>query len=378
MLPLWRSFAEPSEIAAAWATAKETLQKDPSADWRFWITWFERVRDGRNIHAADLAKVLDTFTREEIEGDPAAVMDRFDPILALYDRKTSTEVSDTDPKRTTLSEASYFDFIEINRQMKAVGFPSDASAFPDDAARQAFADAVKDLKADLYDWTDYAAAHLKGRNAPVSVVSAVHVLMDQLDGHGKGDGLSLRRLISVGSDVRRLANVDEGRAALGQELSEMLDERLDDYSEIVRSHLGEVLAVLDVLRSLDLGNMDSVQVLSQIKAGVARVHTVSDADILPPDQRTQAILNDMMVELEDVESSIGEALTDRRRELLRKRLAEKIGGFSATYGRLVEMGSEAAHSNAKRFDEAVKWYKRWKTIEQIMDWWNNFGGGPGL
>lgn len=84
MPPLWEGLVQPPEIAQAWAECKKQLTADAKADWTFWITWYERVLAGQDLHAEALAKVLDTLTQEEIEGDPAKVLPRFDPILALY------------------------------------------------------------------------------------------------------------------------------------------------------------------------------------------------------------------------------------------------------------------------------------------------------
>jgi len=211
----------------------------------------------------------------------------------------------------------------------------------------------------------------------VTAVKAVEMMLDQIGQIERGDPVSLRDLVRRGSRARRLARGEELEAALGPDLSQMLMESLDSYSETVRIHLGHILEVLDVLRQLDLDGVDSAEALATLKAGVARLFSQESDVLLPPDGKTRAIFDDMIAELEEEQAEIGEAKTEVARQQRGKRWAEKLGGVSATLRDYAEKGSEFANKAGSKIDKIKKWGGRWDTLSKILEWWDQLSSGGG-
>lgn len=369
---LWMGMAPPAKVSAAWKHVKVQLQSDSNLDWSFWIAWYERILDGRNVLPDALVLVFNRLRNEDWEKGPAHINPMFDGVLAQY---RAQDLARSAALQTDISKAAYFDFIAVNQQMRAVSFPSEQSAFPDDAARDAFLAAAKDLRFLLLDWVELAQAHLRGRNAPLTITVSIAHILDQLSDLENGKDVSLRNLVRLGSTAKRLARSDEVFADLGENLLELLNEALDDYSALMRVHLGDVLAALDALRSLELGDVDSAELLASMTQGYARLKEFDTTEILPPDQRTAAIFNDMIADLESEQSEIAEARTQTARDMRGKRFAEKFGGVSATLSNYVDKGTRGLKKGGAQFDELVKWSKRWENIEKIKDWWDALGGG---
>ncbi|THH39059.1 hypothetical protein E4Z66_05740 [Aliishimia ponticola] len=85
------------EIEEAWNEARATLEADPKTNWTFWITWYERALEGKNLYPEELALILDQFTEDDWLGDPAKVNPAFDPILELYRQDEAGGGGDVDP-----------------------------------------------------------------------------------------------------------------------------------------------------------------------------------------------------------------------------------------------------------------------------------------
>ncbi|MDE0849832.1 hypothetical protein [Yoonia sp.] len=354
-----------------WEQTCILLKADSAVDWTFWITWFDRVLAGKDIHADMLVPILNELTEDDWLGDPAKVNRLFDEVLAVYQGRDADE----DQGSKDISKAAYFDFIEVNRQMRAVAFPSDHAAFLDDASRDAFLKASNDIQLGLENWCELARAHLQGRNRPVTGVIAIEQIIDQLTDLGRGEEISLRNMIRLGSNAKRLARGEDLAADLGNDLFEILDEALDDYSNLVRGHLSHALEALEVLRSLELGDTDSGALLASLKNGVAYLATLDTDELLPPDPRTRAVINDMLADLEDEQSEIAEAKTEVARQTRGKRFAEKYGGVSATIGGYVKKAAALTNKGGAKFDEAFKWLKRAENVEKIMEFWDKISGG---
>lgn len=270
-----------------------------------------------------------------------------------------------------IASASLFDFVEMNRRLRAVGFPSDLSPFDDPSLKAAFLEDVSELKAELQDWCDYVRDATHGMNRPPSVLRAAEKVIAQLKILEGGEKVTLRRLVSLGSDLRRFSMAQEKRAELGDILSEMLDERVDDYTRVANQHFGKVFLALEPLQRLELGTHSSEGLIADVRAALARMEQVSDGEMPELEPETQAVLADMLRELEDWSAEIQDSGGGARSVGLRKRFAEKYGGFSATYGRYLEKGAEVAEAGGKRFDAAVKWYRRWDTVDSLVSWWQN-------
>jgi len=276
---------------------------------------------------------------------------------------------------TELSKATLFDFVEFDRRLKMVGFPRDLTPLEDEATKGDFIADTESLRVSLQDWLDYAADEVGASNAPRTLVTCTRKLVDELDDlHVHAEASSLRRLVELGSDLSRFAASEKHRDAIGETLAEMLDGRLDQYSTISETYFGSVFAALEPLRALELGELNSGDLLQAIEAALQRVDRAGQDELAGLDKDGTATLNSMLDDLRAWDAEIQDTTAPNRKRMLRKRFAEKYGGFSATYGRRIEAGVSVATvgaSGVKTFDEAVKWYRRWKVIEDIYKWWEN-------
>lgn len=81
--PLWpRSM--PNQLSQAWEHTKYLLRRDSTADWPFWISWYERVLAGRDILPDAIGPILNTLTEKDWQKGPAHINPMFDAVLAMY------------------------------------------------------------------------------------------------------------------------------------------------------------------------------------------------------------------------------------------------------------------------------------------------------
>ncbi|MEO9865216.1 MAG: hypothetical protein ABJO29_12885 [Yoonia sp.] len=355
-----------------WTNACKLLKVDREANWNFWTSWVDRVLAGRDTHTEALVSAIEGVTESDWVGNSARLKKRFDEVLAIYQAEDSRG-NQSDP-----SKASYFDFVEINREMRAVAFSSDYEAFPDEASKSAFMSAAHDIRLVFDDWCELARAQLQGRNRPVTAVVATEQILDQLNALERGEAVSLRNLVRLGSNVKRLARDKELPVDLGSSVFEMFDEALEDYGQLVSAHLGGALQALMALRSLELGDLDSAECIVSLKGGLAYIQTLPNDVLLPFDAKSRAIIDHMVSDLEDEQSEIEEASTEVARQTRAKRFAEKFGGVSATIREYLLKGQMAAEKGGESVDKAGKWHKRWQTLGKIKEFWDNLPFGDGL
>ncbi|KQI69467.1 hypothetical protein AN189_03420 [Loktanella sp. 3ANDIMAR09] len=84
MTGLWTALPQPDDLRDDWATVKQILCDDTSADWSFWIAWYERVLSGRDFLAADMADILNKLGHDDWKKGPAHVNPMFDAVLGRY------------------------------------------------------------------------------------------------------------------------------------------------------------------------------------------------------------------------------------------------------------------------------------------------------
>lgn len=114
---LWPNGAMPQYLSDDWATARAAFAADKyDTDWRFWITWYERMLAGKNIHPDLLAPILSKLTKEDWLGDPAVVTALFDDVLAVYD-------ADESNVQRVLEATPYAMRVEVDGR-SLVGLPS--------------------------------------------------------------------------------------------------------------------------------------------------------------------------------------------------------------------------------------------------------------
>lgn len=371
-LPLWLGQEIPISILDAWKKCRQDLDlHKPEGSWRFWIEWYERVLAGRDTHADRLAPIFGGISKHEWLDAPFKVNALFEDVLAEY-------LEDDGAQDFDAANAAYFDFVEVNREMRAVAFSSDYEAFPHEEAKSAFLAAAQDLRLVFEDWCELARAQLQGRNRPVTAVVATEQILDQLNALERGEAVSLRNLVRLGSNVKRLARDKELPVDLGASVFEMFDEALEDYGQLVSVHLGGALQALMALRSLELGDLDSAECLDSLRGGLSYIQSLPTDVLLPFDAKSRAIIDHMVSDLEDEQSEIEEASTEVARQTRAKRFAEKFGGVSATIREYLLKGQMAAEKGGESVDKAGKWHKRWQTLEKIKEFWDNLPFGDGL
>ena len=352
----------PSEIEKIWSSAKDAMMANPD-DWSFWIAWYERVLHGRDWCADEVGAVLSKIKEKDFDHGPLHINPMFGEVLARYRAEDSSG-------KTALAKASLFDFVEVDRQMRAVAFPSDHAAFEDLKDRNAFLSAVKDLRTTLSDWAELARAELQGTNAPLTPVVAVEQLLDQLRDLERGEKTSLRDLVRKGSYVRQFSQEDKLGERLGGVLHGMFYDAVEDYSKLAHQHLGDILEVLEAVKVLELGSRDPKELLAILKRGVSVYAERPVEDLRPPEARSLLLFREFIGQLDEQLIAIGEAQSLEGKKLQEKRFAELYGTVSATFGTYIEKGSKAMNKGTKKFDDTVKWFKRWDTLEKIAEWWN--------
>ncbi|MBS1303817.1 hypothetical protein [Loktanella sp. SALINAS62] len=89
--PVW--YAKMSgEYRKSWEHVQDVFENDPSADWSFWIAWYERVLSGRDFLAADMAEVLSTLGKDDWDKGPAHINPMFDGVLGLYRAQDADQI----------------------------------------------------------------------------------------------------------------------------------------------------------------------------------------------------------------------------------------------------------------------------------------------
>ncbi|MEM6324349.1 MAG: hypothetical protein AAF748_11720 [Pseudomonadota bacterium] len=359
-MPLWLDIGFPVEWPEMRAEYAEYHE-----DWDFWINWYEALihPDQRVRHDPELLFQVATQKNEFWQGSDADVNARIADFVIHW-----PSVEDLDSAKS-LAQASFFDFVEFNRRLKMVGFPTDWEAFEDPDARKRFLSEVRDVRLGMQDWLDYAGDDPRS-NAATPVRKSMTKLLDIFEKLESGRDVSLRRLVALGSDLRRFSLEARYRDSIGGELLKMLDECIDNFTHVSRANLGTVFASLEPLERLDIGGLDPDQLVASLKSALARLELVPDAEFPKLTPESQAELNDMIAELEDLSVVIKDANGAEQIASLRKQFSKIYGGTSATLARWIEKGSSVARSK-KRFDEVLKILKGIDTIYKILKFLEN-------
>lgn len=82
--PIWEKGAMPFEILNAWGKCELILSRDKDVDWGFWITFYERLLDGKDTYPDFVAPILNEFSRIDWGQKPADVNPLFDIVLTRY------------------------------------------------------------------------------------------------------------------------------------------------------------------------------------------------------------------------------------------------------------------------------------------------------
>jgi len=369
--PVWSGFG--NALIGGWIQLRSRWAATNDAGWQFWTQWYDAALEGRPLlgdwdrHWALLTDIA-LIAPEVWDKGPDAV----NPVVAdIYDSYRSP---------TPLAQAAITDFTfdAAFRVMRAVGFEDDLIHLRDPVRVQAFLDDIEEARDGLTDFADYASEASGQTNAPRVLVRAAENLLDELKRTNDTAHLRARRLITLGRHLEGFANEETKRAELGETLADMLDENIAIVRDVCRQHLGPSLAALSALDGLELGDIDPRDLITRLDAAIRTIDSADGATLVPLAPGDVAMLRDMLDELRDLEASLGEARTDGFKERQRGKIARTAGQLGATLGRYTEKASKQAEDAGKALDGAVKWYRRWGSLSEALDWLKDtFGpGGP--
>jgi len=279
-----------------------------------------------------------------------------------------------EPAALPLARAYLFDFVEHDRQLRITGVPLDFDGRTPEEVERCLR-ALRSWNDDLADWLDYSRDDRRN-TPPIRLEKAAQKLVDLIEALDKPEDFPAGRLVSMGGNLRLFALDEAERDRVGDTLARMMDARLDELGTLLGDCFAHVLARLEPLHELDLGENDPARLIADIRKVVDQVKAVDPIELAQLDPEGQAVFAEMIRELEEHEAAIAEARSEKGKAVARKRFAEKYGGLSATFGRALQRGREAAGGSVKRFDDAVKWYKRWETLEKVAEWWRNLPDNP--
>ncbi len=146
--PLWLSGEVPGSVAKAWASAKVLMLEDKSAHWAFWVAWYERLLDGRDVLTSQMPGLL-----VGVIGRPAylaaEVNPMFDEILADFRQMEGRDARDVRDKESLEVYLRRLPEDEVQRVARRVAFRAAARVLP--FAMQAYGPRVEDSLKNL--WT---------------------------------------------------------------------------------------------------------------------------------------------------------------------------------------------------------------------------------
>ena len=202
-------------------------------------------------------------------------------------------------------------------------------------------------------------------------------LLDEIQRTQDKTHLRARRLIMLTNDLFSFSVEEEKREVLGPNLTNMLDSSVELLRGVYRKHLVPSLMRLAPLNELDIGENSPESMLAKISAAIVQIKAAGGSELVAMAPNAQAVLLDMQQELQNLSTAIALAKTPEHREGLRKRFARSFGALSATVGRYVEKSAPHADKPGKWADLAIKNYKRWQSLADILDWFTKlFGSGP--
>jgi len=276
---------------------------------------------------------------------------------------------------TALSKATVFDFLLENERLRLVGFPSDLGKITNQDTISEFVQDTENLCLDLADWIDYAEDEVRTRNMPSPLLKAVSKLQDELRRVPDAQSINLRRLVSLGGDVRRFS-IDTGqRDQIGNSLAELLDQRMARYAELAGKYFGPIFALLEPLKRLELGDLEPADLVNLIKQALNKLDQENDENFVRLNDPSRAILEELVRELEEIMIEASTQPEGEKRRFLRKRFAEKFGGLGTTLARYVDKGVKFSQKTGSVYDEAITWSKRAEKIADIVDFFDKIAKG---
>ncbi len=355
--PLWPGEgAEANPLSDLWHKVA-TQGFTPDSPYDFWRRWYEThlapARHPPMPH--DMLYEIALIAPEIWEGAPEDLAREIADLEARY----------VAPKKTALAKASYFDFIAADKQLRMIGVEADFESLTDEQIAEC-RKKLREWAEELQDWRDYAQDEVSG-NRPSTLLRVVDKILDHIARDPSSEEFSVRRYISLGSDLRRISLDEKQRDRVGDTLAEMLDGRIDDFSRIGANCFGQALEGLAPLNEMELGDNVPEVLIEIMQKGLAAIREADPEVLAQVEPEGRAILDEMVRELQELDAAIEAAENPKTLAVLRKRFAEKYAGVSATIGRSIEKGREVAGTTVSKFDDAVKWFKRVESFGDILE-----------
>ncbi len=357
--PLWATDAMPESARRTWDKVADSWQFSRTQS-AFWVTWVRAHLDGQPLPTPTVT-ALALLDNALWEGDRAASR-------AEIDRITGT--------RTAVAKAFLFDF-EVHAQLlRVTGVPLDFNGMSE-AEIEACLQRLRDWSDDLKDWQGYVHDRARTTNEPSSLLRAAGRITALIDGIGDPKHFPAGRLVTIGSDLRRLAADAGEREKVGDTLAAMLDERIDDLTALLSACFGRVLSRIEALNELDLGDNEPAAVIEKVRKGLETLRTAPPDELVRLDAGATAAFAEMLRELEELEAAIEGAQGPKQVDLLKRRFAQRVGGTASTLGRAIEAGRKAATKAISRFDNVVNGISAWTPSSASSTGWTSCSEGPG-
>ncbi|WP_439141160.1 hypothetical protein [Planktotalea sp.] len=360
-----------AETPPDWFQAGEVVMLEAWRDapdvWGFWTRWWLGATRGEPLNW-DLQTKVALIEDEEWAQGPEHIAGVIGGIEAEF--KSGS--------RSALSKASSFDyeFDPIHYWMKLVGFSGDLARIEEKGQVEAFKDDAATLLDDLQDFIDYAQDAKTNSNSASLTVRAAEKLLSELQKCCEQDTIRVRALIEKGAYLNSFALEADLEAEFGPTLAKMLFDRIDQIKALSQTHLAGALIELAPLKELELAEHDPAFVLEKLKASLSVIREQRDDALIKLSPEGEAAFDSMFEDLVELESAIQVAPTDERKTFLLKRFAEKVGAFGANAGHYIEKAKSGSGVVGSWLDGLIKNFKRWKSLQDILDFFDKLGGGP--
>lgn len=370
---LWNDKNNSEPYLSMWDDVKIMAAASPEA-WSFWIDWYDRILFGKKPRKKLIELVLGPkFKFWNFGGD--FVNQQLDRVF--YD----FEAEPLDHGATlAVASAVDFSFRSLYDWVQAVGFKDDIAHLKDEGVVRAFLDDINEARDGLVDFADYASDLGGASNSPRILQRAAEKLLEELKLAKDLQHVRARRIVSLGKHLESFSNEEGHREALGETLAEMLDQTVDLTKKVCRQHFAPSILIMDFLNRLDLDGIEPSDLLNKLDAAISSVESADGSNLVQLRPDDLVMLKSMASDLREIEASISEGTSEQFIEGQRKKLARGAGELTATIGKYVEVASVNSADAGKKFDSAVKWYKRIRTMGDVYEWleaWLQGGTPPG-
>lgn len=369
---LWQDPQEPEDLKSAWKRVKRQMQADRSADWSFWILWYERVRAGRDFHADKLSEILNTLRKRNWKKGPAHINPLFDHLLAIY----REEDAELEAESTPLSQAYFadFSFDALAKVMVMIGIDNDTAHLRAPEVVQAFLDDSVEARDLLQDFADDARA-LSGGNYAGVLQRKAEKLLSEFRRAGESTHLRARTIVTFCGDLELHAQEEMARNDLGKTLSKQLDQRIGLLKRLCMQHFGPAYLALAPLAEMPHDHVDQAEVIRLLDLALEQMRAPTQDGFIVLDPEGVAVFKEMIRGLEATRAAIAASDSEEFRALLESRFAQSSGSIGVTALRYFEKSVVAGGQTA---DALIKANKQVSGLQDILDRVKDWlpGGGP--